>query len=534
MDTAIISLVCIAVLIVGMVTVTFNAFQAATSVADSLKEMEEQASDIRLTQISASTWPAHTVCVIAYQGSGGNGFLRTADIASGGQIADSVEDSLEFDSADSYQPSIVHISDDVYAIAYRNSASNGSLKTVRIAAGGQIADATIDTLVFEASGCYEPCMLHVCGSTYAIAYRGPADLGYLKTVQIGDDGQIADAVLDTLEFDGSQAYEPDLVYVSKDIFGIAYRGGADYGHVSTVGIAAGGEITDTVIDTLQFDSSRAYEPDIVRVAGDVYAIAYEGAGSGGYVTTVEITSDGAITDAAMDTLRYDPSRGSEPDMVPVAGGVYAIAHRGADSDGFLTTVEIAASGQITDTVIDSLEFDTADSYEPSMAALSETVYAVAYRDSFGAGRLRTVEIAVNGQITDTVIDTLQFDSSACNRPCMVRVRDSIRLMVTNQGQTALARYSRWDVIAQYRSGSTSYLTYLEYTTDNPPADNQWTVEGIYLPDETPEVYNLDILDPGEKMKLTIDLKPDIAAGTTGRITISTPNGVTAQCLVKEY
>jgi len=107
---------------------------------------------------------------------------------------------------------------------------------------------------------------------------------------------------------------------------------------------------------------------------------------------------------------------------------------------------------------------------------------------------------------------------------------NINLMVANDGQTNLDDFAYWDVIAQQQAGDTYYIAYTDGST---PGSNEWTVEGIYLSDNTTvaEVFDPDILNPGETMKMVINLDPDIGAGETGRVTVSTPNGVTSQCLV---
>ncbi|MBU2608023.1 MAG: hypothetical protein KKF26_01755, partial [Chloroflexi bacterium] len=83
----------------------------------------------------------------------------------------------------------------------------------------------------------------------------------------------------------------------------------------------------------------------------------------GVAPTVTVTANatdsiGQIMDAVIDTLEFDTDTGATPHIVPVSGNVYAIAYQGQGNDGFLKTMEIAASGQITDAVIDTLEFDT--------------------------------------------------------------------------------------------------------------------------------------------------------------------------------
>jgi hypothetical protein len=94
-------------------------------------------------------------------------------------------------------------------------------------------------------------------------------------VEIATDGQITNTVIDTLEFDTSNSFDPDIIHVNADVYAIAYRGTwQDDGFLKTVEIATDGQITNTVIDTLEFDTSSGFEPKIIQVGGDVYAIAY--------------------------------------------------------------------------------------------------------------------------------------------------------------------------------------------------------------------------------------------------------------------
>jgi len=109
--------------------------------------------------------------------------------------------------------------------------------------------------------------------------------------------------------------------------------------------------------------------------------------------------------------------------------------------------------------------------------------------------------------------------------------DDIDITVINDGHTDLAQFPKWDVIARYENSGSDYSTFLEYTTDVDPGDNQWTVVGIYMPDDTPEVMDPNILNPGEKVVLRIGLNPLMDSTTYGRMTISTPNGVTSQALL---
>ena len=349
--------------------------------------------------------------------------VTTSGTGSPGDITGEI-DSLEFDTSNGYEPSMIHVDGNVYAIAYRGTNDDGFLKTVEIAADGQITNTVIDTLEFDTSNGYEPSIIHVDGNVYAIAYRGNNEDGFLKTVEIATDGQITGTVIDTLAFDTSQGYEPSIIHVDGNVYAIAYRSNNQDGFLKTVEIAMDGQITGTVIDSLAFDTSNnGYEPSIIHVDGNVYAIAYRGPGSDGYLKTVEIATDGQITNTVIDTLAFDTSAGYEPSIIHVDGNVFAIAYRGASNNGLLKSVEIATDGQMTGTVIDTLEFDTTYGYDPDIINVGGDIYAIAYGGN--KGYLKSVEIAMDGQITNTVIDSSQFDNSSGNEPDIIHVNGNV-------------------------------------------------------------------------------------------------------------
>ena len=346
-----------------------------------------------------------------------NGVVGTESVV----VAAPINDTLEFDTSDGLTPNIIPISGDVYAIAYSGFDDDGFLKTVQIASSGAIRDEELDTLEFDTSTGLTPNIVPVSGNVYAIAYRGDGDKGNLKTVTIATDGQITDAVIDTLEFESSKAWNPNIIPISGNVYAIAYRGDSDNGLVTTVTIATDGQITDTVIDTLAFETGKGLQPNIIPVSGNVYAIAFKGDNDDGFVTTVNIASDGQITNTVIDTFEFATQKGEEPNLIAISGNVYAIAYMGQNNDGFVTTVTIATNVQITDTLIDTLEFDAETGRTPNIIQIAGDVYAIAYEGSTTDGFLTTVTIATDGQITDTVIDTEEFDTSNGETPNIVAV-----------------------------------------------------------------------------------------------------------------
>ena len=104
----------------------------------------------------------------------------------------------------------------------------------------------------------------------------------------------------------------------------------------------------------------------------------------------------------------------------------------------------------------------------------------------------------------------------------------IAVAVQNEGRANLYDYPSWDVIIQYQSGRAFHLSYAE---TYPPGSGEWAIEGIFMAGESPEVFDPNILNPGEVMIVALSSEIEIGIGETARIVISTPNGVTSQCFV---
>jgi hypothetical protein len=106
--------------------------------------------------------------------------------------------------------------------------------------------------------------------------------------------------------------------------------------------------------------------------------------------------------------------------------------------------------------------------------------------------------------------------------------DNIVLTIENQGATDLGDFPSWDVIAAYEDGTTEYMVYTGYP---PQGSGKWAVEGIYMTGGSDEKFDPWILNPGEGMKMVLNLSYPVSDNETVRVTIAAPNGVTSQCLM---
>jgi len=289
---------------------------------------------------------------------------------------------------------------------------------------GDITNTVISTLEYDTGDGWEPDIIQISSSVYAIAYRGVQSDGWLKTVSIAADGTISPTVISTLEFDTADCYTPDIIHISGNVYAIAYRGVQSDGWLKTVTIATNGTISPTVISTLEFDTADGWEPNIIPISGNVYAIAYRGVQSDGWLKTVTIATNGTISPTIISTLEFDTSDGATPTIIPISGNVYAIVYTGTTNNGFLKTITIATNGTISPTIIATLAFGSS-LYAPYIINVGSNIYVVVGRGNNNNGVLRTIEIAAGGGITNPNISSFIFDNGYGYEPVIAHVSEDI-------------------------------------------------------------------------------------------------------------
>lgn len=104
----------------------------------------------------------------------------------------------------------------------------------------------------------------------------------------------------------------------------------------------------------------------------------------------------------------------------------------------------------------------------------------------------------------------------------------VTLTLRNDGGTKLADYDQWDVLLDYTGLSSDYVEWHEYVT-GALGPGQWKVHDWYLDAsaETAEVFDPQILNPGEEMVIEISVSYTISTTSVNLATVATPNGIVA-------
>ena len=368
------------------------------SIIDTLEFDTDRGDEPDIIHISGNVY------LIAYRGGAGpDGLLKTVTIESNGTIG-SIIDTLQFETLYGLNPILAHISGDVYIVGFQGTDNDGWLKTFNVDSDGNFG-AIIDTEEIDTAYGRNFRFYHLGGTVWLVAYQDASD-GWLKTLNIGNDG-IFGAYVDTQKYDTTLGAFPALVHIAGDVFAIAYSGPDEDGWLKTWEVQSNGTIAAAMIDSLEFDADYAHSPQMRLISGDVYAIAYKGPPGSltgyGYIKTLTIADDGTIG-AIIDTFQY--THGLPGSVVSaiilVAEEVYALAYTGFESDGYLVTVTIHNNGQIDEPLVDELEFDTNQGSTPAVVHIAGNTYAIAYGGVDGDGFLITVPIETLVVVAPTV------------------------------------------------------------------------------------------------------------------------------------
>jgi len=267
-------------------------------------------------------------------------------------------DEWTFDSTEANLPYIIKASDNVFAIAYRDSSNKGLIKTIELDEDGFIDKVTapIATYTFNDTAAYGSSIIKVSNYTYAIVYRNSNNLGLLQTINITLDGHInSDPKINPINetYFGKVSTKKEtpgaeqrikIINVTDEYYAIIYSDDNDIGNIITVRISSNGTISEEGSNVFSFSTDSPHDycmaPDIVQVHNNTYAITYAQKGDLGSVVTIQIEPDGSID--SLETLSNDVSSGLKffsPEIIHIHKRVFVVVYMsGTPHEGMLTTI----------------------------------------------------------------------------------------------------------------------------------------------------------------------------------------------------
>ena len=215
-------------------------------------------------------------------------------------------------------------------------------------------------------------------------------------------------LIGVLEFDPGTGIDCFGVHVAGNIWAVVYQGPGSTDWIKTIEISDAGAITDPVKATLNLADGWLSRPHIIKIAANVFVWVRSIYPNAGRLTTLSISDDG-LTISVIEELSFIAGDARQPKIVHVAGNVYAIAYYHATAPQVrVCTITIGADGDIG-AIQDTINIAASANQHVNIVAVNATIFAVEYHDTTAGTVVATIEIDAAGQITDTVIDTQVID-----------------------------------------------------------------------------------------------------------------------------
>ena len=358
-----------------------------------------------------------------------------------------------------YEPDIIGIANNRYAIVSRNSAFGGFVVTVEVSDAGNITEnattSVCDIFQFETVRCETPKIIKVEGSSdiYAVVYRGPGVAPnyylYMATIKIASDGKITKAVVDKKVLDSINSFYPDIVYTDNDFYGVVYSSYEFYlaanryvGRLQITRVTTAGLIT---AQKAYYNFGASAGPsgimqylDIIHVKGEYYSIVFRDSDTDGSLRALQIKNGFVIF---VDTVIYKFDNNNVSDLplriIHVYDKIYAVFYGDKAGNlirgGAIVTLTISDTATFEDTISYSTILPAADWAQftnPEVIQVDGNIFAVSYRISTRA-EVKTLEISNVGVITNHSNDpgwkyAYQPTSSyTINTPKIIRVNPTI-------------------------------------------------------------------------------------------------------------
>jgi len=290
----------------------------------------------------------------------------------------------------------------------------------------QIRETKGDLVEVEGDFGYNPYVINVVGNIYAMVSEDSLKIGRLSTVKISDLGEIDR--IQSVTFGNAKAkktFRPIITQISEELYLVSFNDWDGYIHLRTYKILSNGSITYTGNEkictdyTIENDPNRPNRPSQLRITENICAIAYWGKNINdiGILKTLDISTNGKIT--FIETMTYEV--GYDPCLVRVNGAVYALAYRNFSNHGIIKTFNINPTGHIV-SIDKNVYSGTTFAYQPSLIKVTGNFIAVAYRNDLSLGYVNIINISSNG-IIQLTNETEIFESTIgnCFNPCIIRI-----------------------------------------------------------------------------------------------------------------
>lgn len=333
-----------------------------------------------------------TLNCLAYQCTDDDGLARSILITALGAISEPAGNTLEFETNYLTNLSTCLRPTHIFCIAYDDGVNGIQLEAIVVAPDGTLSQHANHQALVSGGSHVNYQVIHVANGTVAIVMKGPAGWGRMYTWNVSDTGQVAAAQIQYFTFHSADVHHPRIAHVGGNVFVIAYQVAGGEGYARSVTISPAGVIAFTAHPAVEIDNVWADELDLAKIADGLFVSVHRDGSSHGWAAVFEVTAGGLITVPTNNRYEFDASLCEWPSIVKVTGNIFAVAYTGSGNDGELKTISCNVASAATWAAIGSLKFDATSALANRIRHIAGNVYAVVYHQTGDPGQIVTIGI----------------------------------------------------------------------------------------------------------------------------------------------
>lgn len=285
----------------------------------------------------------------------------------------------------------------------------------------------IDTFAFHPAPTNFIDVLHVAGDVWLFAYQSGNENTQLRTVEIKPDGQITEPVLDVYNIRPGVGQNPKLIRVRGNIYAVADKTALNLPTVTTFEVLTDGTIIKTIIDDWNWVSVSAARHTWMKASLLIQAVGYMGGSNHGFLQSIEIAPDGTITKSVIDQVKFNDVYAFVFDSTQVSGSRHVMAYRGTGNQINVMTYSVSPLGVISDPYIQNVVLTAGSSDAACIRKAYADIFAISHVREGSHAWLSTVRISPGGAITTPNLDDLNVYATPCGIPAVLSIGQGIVL-----------------------------------------------------------------------------------------------------------
>ncbi|GAH68973.1 unnamed protein product, partial [marine sediment metagenome] len=205
----------------------------------------------------------------------------------------------------------------------------------------------IATHTFDSTWGSTASLIQILDNLHSIAYSGPAEDGWSKSILITPAGAISEPASNTLEWLDANAQHMRSVLRSPDVHVFAYHDYPDDAFIEAVIVNSDGTLEQHANHTAKFADETCLYFEAIHIAGGTVAIPYGRNTGQAFITTWNVSDEGEVAAAATQDFEFTPSHGSFPSIQRVTDNVFVVCFQTTDNVGHARSVNITDGGAVS-------------------------------------------------------------------------------------------------------------------------------------------------------------------------------------------